>query len=64
MGGSESRWVEFKYEHLPVFCYLCGRIDHDEKACIEWIRSADAINLEDKQYGPWLRANQDRLQKT
>ena len=47
-GGSNSRWVEFKYEHLPVFCYLCGRLDHDE----------------DKQYGPWLRATHDRLQKS
>ena len=47
-GGSDSRWVVFKYERLPVFYYLCGRLDHDE----------------DKQYGPWLRATHDRLQKS
>ena len=64
MWGSDSRWVEFKYERLLVFYYLCGRIDHNEKDCIEWIRIADSINLEDKQYGPWLRAIPDRLQKT
>ena len=44
MGGSESCWVEFKYERLPVFCYLCGKIDHDEKDCIDWICSADSIS--------------------
>ena len=64
MGGSDSRWVEFKYERLPVFCYLCGRLDHDEKDCIEWIRRAVPLKAEDKQYGPWLRAIPDRLQKT
>ena len=48
MGGSESRWAEFKYEQLPVFCYLCEKIDHDEKDCIDWIRSADSISSEDK----------------
>ncbi|XP_075669675.1 uncharacterized protein LOC142639366 [Castanea sativa] len=64
MGGSESRWVEFKYERLPVFCYLYGRIDHDEKKCIEWLRSAGLMKAEDKQYGPWLRAIPDRLQKS
>ena len=63
MGGSDSRWVEFKYERLPVFCYLCGKINHNEKDCTEWIHSADSINSEEKQYGLWLRAIPDRLQK-
>ena len=63
MGGSDSRWVEFKYERLPVLCYLCDRLDHDEKDCIEWMRRTDPISSENKQYGPWLRANPDRLQK-
>jgi len=64
MGGLESRWVEFKYERLLVFCYLCGRLDHDEKECIKWIRRAVLIKVEDKQYGPWLRVTPDRLQKS
>ena len=63
-GGSNSWWVEFKYERLPVFCYLCGRLDHDEKECLEWLRSAGPIRIEDKQYGPWLRATHDWLQKS
>ena len=48
MRDSDSRWVEFKYEHLPVFCYLCCRLDHDEKECIDWLRSASSINAKDK----------------
>ena len=63
-GGSDSRWVEFKYERLPVFCYLCGRLDHDEKECLVWLSSADPITAENKQFGPWLRATPDRLQKS
>ena len=63
-GGLDSRWVEFKYERLPVFCYLCGRLDHDEKECLVWLSSADPITAENKQFGPWLRATPDRLQKS
>ena len=62
-GGSESQWVEFKYERLPVFCYLCGKLDHDENECLEWLRSVGPIRAKEKQYGPWLRATHDRLQK-
>lgn len=29
----EHSWVHFKYERLPEFCYLCGKIEHVEKAC-------------------------------
>ncbi|XP_065628224.1 uncharacterized protein At4g02000-like [Quercus suber] len=29
--GGESRWVFFKYERLPNFCYRCGKLDHGEK---------------------------------
>ena len=63
LGGSEPRWVEFKYERLPVFCYLCGKLDHNEKECLVWMRSEGPIRAEEKQYGPWLRATHDRLQK-
>ena len=63
LGGSEPRWVEFKYERLPVFYYLCGKLDHDEKECLEWMRSVGPIRAEEKQYGPWLHATHDRLQK-
>ncbi|KAL0004280.1 hypothetical protein SO802_011841 [Lithocarpus litseifolius] len=45
-------WVSFKYERLPVFCFLCGRLGHDDKHCKE---SMDFHNAS-RQYGDWLRA--------
>ena len=29
----EKTWVNFKYERLPFFCYVCGYLGHDEKHC-------------------------------
>ena len=56
--------MDFRYERLPIFCYLCGKIDHDEKDCLQWIRSKDTLRLEEKQFGPWSRASQDKNQKS
>ena len=32
--GGESRWVNFKYERLPNFCYRCGLMNHALKECL------------------------------
>uniref|UniRef100_A0A803PDF8 CCHC-type domain-containing protein n=1 Tax=Cannabis sativa TaxID=3483 RepID=A0A803PDF8_CANSA len=26
-------WTNFKYEHLPTFCFICGIVGHSEKFC-------------------------------
>ena len=56
LGEYGLKWVDFRYERLPIFCYLCGKIDHDERDCLQWIRSNVTLRPEEKQFGPWLRA--------
>ena len=63
LGRENLRWVDFKYERLPIFCYWCGMMDHDEKECLLWIRSKETLRLEEKQFGAWLRASPERNQK-
>ncbi|MBA0567157.1 hypothetical protein Golob_011913, partial [Gossypium lobatum] len=31
--SQEKVWVSFKYEHLPIFCFGCGRLGHGVKEC-------------------------------
>ena len=64
LGEHGMKWVEFKYERLPIFCHLCGMIDHDERDCLQGFRSKETPMPEEKQFGPWLRANLDKHQKT
>ena len=26
-------WIEFKYERLNIFCFICGLLGHTEKLC-------------------------------
>ena len=52
--GGESRWVNFKYERLPNFCYSCGLLSHSLKECQD--SSASVIqNKGELQYGAWMR---------
>ncbi|KAL0005563.1 hypothetical protein SO802_013124 [Lithocarpus litseifolius] len=51
--GGGQFWVTFKNERVPNFCFLCGKLGHDERHCSE---SPDNHN-QGRQYGDWLRAN-------
>ncbi|KAK7859837.1 hypothetical protein CFP56_002186 [Quercus suber] len=63
MGGLKTGWVDFRYERLPIFYYWCGKIDHDDRDCPLWINSKESLGSEDRQFGPWLRADSKRLQQ-
>lgn len=56
----ETRWVFFKYEQLPNFCYQCGRLDHGVKECTKKISTENRASDEGLQYKAWLRGELGR----
>nr|XP_023889748.1 uncharacterized protein LOC112001798 [Quercus suber] len=56
-------WVSFKYERLPNICYWCGQLSHDDKDCSHWLQSNGTLAVEDRQFGPWIRAAQFNYSK-
>lgn len=51
--GNQSFSVQFKYERLPIFCFLCGRLGHSDKF---YNRLFDGTNFsKPKGWGAWLR---------
>jgi hypothetical protein len=54
--AGKSSWVEFKYEKLPLLCFMCGRLVHGPKGCP--IISTTRLHKEEgtKAWGSWLRA--------
>jgi hypothetical protein len=49
-------WVDFRYEHLPIFCYKCGFLGHSSSDCTASRGSARVSVFDRDQYGSWLRA--------
>ncbi|XP_058749873.1 uncharacterized protein LOC131622870 [Vicia villosa] len=57
----KSHRVFFKYERLPTFCFICGRVGHQMKDCEEMgdlgEEGYEDIDEQDLSYGIWLRAS-------
>lgn len=47
-------WVNFKYERLSSFCFVCGIIGHSDRDCN--VVYANPDKLIERAYGVWLRA--------
>lgn len=52
--GDNWSWLNFKYERLGTFCFVCGIIGHSERDCN--IVYAHPEKMVEKAYGAWLRA--------
>ncbi|XP_074346769.1 uncharacterized protein LOC141685575 [Apium graveolens] len=52
--GGTWNWVNFKYERLSTFCFVCGLLGHSERDCA--IVYANPGKEIEKAYGTWLRA--------
>ena len=52
--GGEWFWVDFKYECLNVFCFICGLLDHTERNCPSLYDGVD--DNASRPYGVWMKA--------
>lgn len=50
-------WVDFRYEKLPLFCFLCGIIGHGNLGCPKNQNLSEDTEMADYPFGPWLRTN-------
>lgn len=55
-------WVNFKYEGIPTFCFICGMVGHGEKFCARIFNTP--IDKIEKPYGAWMRADPRRRSYT
>lgn len=52
--GEAWSWINFKYERLSTFCFVCGRLGHSEREC--HVVYANPDKVVERVYDPWLCA--------
>ena len=62
--GGEQRWISFRYERIPNFCYRCGLRSHDLRDCAEASDKENHTEQTTLQYGPWLRGKVSRRSRS
>lgn len=52
---NETILVTFRYEHLPTFCFYCGKIGHQERICEVKVKNSSENRICVGQYGELLK---------
>lgn len=52
--GDNRFLINFKYENVPIFCFICGVLGHSEKFCNRLFVTPE--NETKEPYGDWMRA--------
>ncbi|XP_016164946.1 uncharacterized protein LOC107607511 [Arachis ipaensis] len=60
ISGSNNKIIDLqlKYVRIGNFCYCCGCIGHEIRACSENLANIAQGGEEEAEWGAWLRANQ------
>lgn len=58
-------WVNFRYEGIPTFSFLCGMVRYSDKFCAKLFDTPlDQVDKLEKPYGTWMRAEPRRRNHT
>ncbi|KAL8158305.1 hypothetical protein AgCh_002851 [Apium graveolens] len=58
--GGNWGWINFKYERLSTYCFVCGMLGHADRDCA--VVYANPEKEVERAYGPWLRAPTRNIQ--